>query len=288
MIRVTLRIFAIIVVALAGALSAVANFTVHGVTGSVQITHNGVTTNAVVGMEIATNDLIIIGDDSSIDVLESRNGRDQIYTSTSTGQMSVTRIVFDASKKASNNGKTVADATRMGKSNQSREGVVYVEKGKVTRALSSYDPEAEQVQVDVDQLARRVYAAIMAGTAGLDNQEATIVIKHQRTDSNGLRFMVENTRSFPIYFNVIKRSPGNNFVEISEVGQPVGSYALQPDQSIARGQNSGMDMDSSHLLIVTNYYFDVDELLTKLNGYILSNEPVTENQANFPLRLCRF
>lgn len=260
---------------------AFADFTVREVTGNVQIKQGGGTKDATVGMVIKPVDLIIIPENGSIKILDSRTS--QIYESTTSGQVTATRIVFDASKKAASNSASINDKLRMGSDGRTG-GVVYVEKGKVTRALRAYDPTAEQVQLDVDQLSRRLYAMLSDSTAmANDNDEPGVVVRHRRNERNGLSFMVENAMPFPIYFNVVKKEPGCKEIEISEIGQPVGSYALQPDQSMARDQKSGLDPECGHMLIVTNYYFDVDELLNKLNTLITSNTPVENDSAQFPL-----
>lgn len=263
-------------------LTGAAHYTVHELIGHVQLKQGLNTIDVVTGMNVKPTDLIIIPEHAAVKILDTRNSR--IYESTSAGQMSVTRIVFDASKKASDNSSSVHDKLRM-REDKSAEGIVLVEKGKVTRVLREYDPNSDQIQLDIDQLANKIYAALRDSTAldANDEENSPIVIRHKHNEQNGLSFMVENGLPFSIYFNVIKPMPDNGVIEISELGQPVGSYVLQPDQSMARTQHSGLNPNDDHVLIVTNYYFDVDELLTKLNDLSKQSAPSTAETPDFPL-----
>lgn len=265
-----------------GLAQASAHYSVKSVSGNVKLRQGSKTVTATAGMEIKPADLIIIGDDSSIDVLDSIDS--QIYSARTPGQMTVTRIMFDAKKKARSNSGTVHDKIRMGKTADSGSGVIFIEKGKVTRALSTYDPDAERVQVDVDLLSQRLYAMLSNSLQDLDAMKSPVTIRNSRNDGNGILFSVENTLAFPIYFNVIKFGD-DGVICISELGQPVGSYALQPDQSIARSQNSGLTRAENHILVMTNYYFEVDELLTKLNSLIDGNAVPGDPGGDFPLYL---
>lgn len=263
-----------------GLAQASAHYSVKSVSGNVRLRQGSKTVTATAGMEIKPADLIIIGDDSSIDVLDSIDS--QIYSARTPGQMTVTRIMFDAKKKARSNSGTVHDKIRMGKTADSGSGVIFIEKGKVTRALSTYDPDAERVQVDVDLLSQRLYAMLSDSLHDIGSQKSPVVIRNSHNDGNGILFSVENTLAFPIYFNVIKLGD-DGVVSISELGQPVGSYALQPDQSIARCQNSGLSPSENHILIMTNYYFEIDELLTKLNRLIAEKAIPGNPDSDFPL-----
>ncbi len=277
-----IRLQTIILTLILGVMPAMAHYTVKGISGQVQIKQGTRVLTAISGMQIKAADLIIIGNDSSIDILDSIDS--QIYTSSTPGQVTVTRIMFEAKKKARSNSDTVHDKIRMGKSTKQGDGVVYVDKGKVTRALSTYDPEADRVQVDVDQLSKRLYAMLADSLRAAASLETSVIIRNARTESNGLRFMVENTLTFPIYFNLFKVNAGHpdSGIAISELGQPVGSYALQPAQTIAREQTVGLNPEETHLLIMTNYYFEIDELLTKLNKLITDHAEVS-NTGDFPL-----
>lgn len=275
------RTYALILALVMGLLPAMAHYSVKKVSGHVQLKSGATTVAATPGMQIKAADLIIIGSDSSIDILDSIDS--QIYTANTPGQVTVTRIMFDAKKKARSNAGTVHDKIRMGKSADHGDGVVFVDKGKVTRALASYDPEAGDVQVDVDMLSRKIYGVLSGSLDEIAGLETSVVVRDKRTDNNGLRFMVENTLSFPVYFNLLKLSgDGRGAIAVSELGQPVGSYVLQPDQSIAREQNTGIDAGERHLLIMTNYYFEIDELLTKINELISAGAEV-DSPADFPL-----
>lgn len=267
------------------AIPAMAKYTVKAVAGDVKLKQGGHLVAAAPGMEIKAADLIVVGHDASLDILDSLDSK--IYTTSTPGQSTVTRIVFDAKKAARSNSDAVNGNLRMGRSSQG-QGIVYVEKGKVTRALSVYDPTAREVRVDVDKLANRVYAMMLDSLHGTAEAPSGIDIRYERTEGGGLRFLVGNNLTFPIYFNVFKITDGKTErVEISELGQPVGSYALQPAQIIVREQLSGCDPSESQVLIMTNYYFDIDELIARLNALTSAGDrPVAE--ADFPLYIKTF
>lgn len=278
--RLMKHIFTLCAAIIIGLTQASAHYSVSSVSGNVHIKQGAKTVTATAGMTIKPADLIIIGEDSSIDILDSIDS--QIYSAGTPGQVTVTRIMFDAKKKARSNSNVVHDKIRMGKTAESGDGVIFVQKGKVTRALSTYDPDAERVQVDVDMLSRRLYSMLLDSLNDISALNSPVIIHNRHNESNGILFSVENILSFPIYFNVMKLND-DGMVSISELGQPVGSYALQPDQSIARCQNSGLSGNECHILIMTNYYFEIDELLTKLNALVAEKAAPGNPEGDFPL-----
>ncbi|MDE7389262.1 MAG: hypothetical protein K2M97_08445 [Muribaculaceae bacterium] len=257
-----------------------AHYTVKSVSGRVQLKQGANVVDAVPGMTVNPSDLILIGNESTIDILDSMDSK--IYTGSAPGQNTVTRIIFDAKKNSRSNSATIHNKLRMGKDTNGTDGVVFVDKGKVTRALSTYAPDAERVQINVDQLSQRLYA-MLTDPAGIPDLETSVEINMRRNPLGGMMFVVENTLTFPIYFNVFKVSAHNpSEIEISELGQPVGSYAIQPEQSIAREQRTAVSGGYRHLFVMTNYYFDIDELLTKLSTLLNERPPVT-SCGEFPL-----
>lgn len=276
------RILSLIVFALISEIAAFAHYTIYETSRNVLVKQGSKTLAANTNMQLNAADLLIIPENAKVKILDSRNS--QIYESISSGQLSVTRIIFDASKRASNNSNTLHDNLLNG-DKKDETGVVLIEKGKVTRSLNIFDPTVEQMQVDIDLLSKKIYS-ILSDSTHLHEQtvaDTPITIRHARNGHDGLNFMVENSMPHPVYFNVVKLSPESSLLEISEVGQPVGSYVLQPDQALTRTQRSGIDPDSEHILIVTDHYFDIDNLLTNLNFLIANHTPVDSVTQDFTL-----
>ncbi len=133
----------------------------------------------------------------------------------------VSRLIFRARNKADSNAASVNGKLRLTREKEP-EGVVFVEKGKVTRSLAAYDPEGVSMQMDADMLSRRLYTLLLDSIDAPSPASALALTR--RIDPDGLSFMVENTLQHPIYFNVFKISSTDGSVTISELGQPVGSY----------------------------------------------------------------
>lgn len=260
-----------------GAFSANAQeYKVRSVKGNVQIKCGAKTKTASAGMSVTNRDMIVVPKGGTIKIIDTRDS--QIYEYDGPGQTSVTSLIFDAKKAASSNSSTIHKNLTMRSRNG---GLVMAEKGKVTRALEVYDPEAQQMQIDVSMLAARVYPLATDSADNCTGADAPVLLSHERTPEGGLSMKLENTLNFPVYFNIIKHNGEGQFC-ISEIGQPVGSYVVQPAQSISREQFKGIDPQVRHLMIVTNYYYDVDELLNSLNTLTLQQAQATQT-TDFPL-----
>ena len=55
-------------------------------------------------------------------------------------------------------------------------------------------------------------------------------------------------------------------IDVSELGQPVGSYVILPGQTLARTQEKAPDSSQKHILIATHYYFSIDDLVEALRS----------------------
>lgn len=244
-------------------LPSMAKYTIHSIKGDVKIERAGQLVSVTKGMEVSATDNLHIAQGAKVEILNSVNSK--IFSSTRAGEFNVTRIVIDAQIKAKDHGANVSgnlQMTRFGKSKNNNP--MWVQKGKVTRTMEQYDPTADKIQTDPTHLANWIVAT-MAASAKNSGKEFPVKVDHQSTPAGGLNFTLENSLDFPVYFNILKTEGDSiSSVAISELGQPMGSYVVLPGQTISREQFSGIKPDSRHLLILTPYYFDIDELLPKI------------------------
>ncbi len=190
-----------------------AEYIVQSVTGTVELSHNNKSAALKKGMALAPTDMIKLGNGASIDIFDSADSK--IYTANASGLYSVSRLIFDARRKARSNASSIHGKLRLTKGKEP-EGVVFVEKGKVTRALTIYDPEAQNMQMDIDKLSRRLYS-LLRDSLGQTTVQPDATVLSQRIEPDGLSFMVENTLSYPIYFIVFTINGNNASVTISEL-----------------------------------------------------------------------
>lgn len=274
------RFFLLITALILTAAGIKAEYIVESVTGNVELSHHNKSAVVTKGMTLAPSDMIKLGNGASLDIFDTTDSK--IYTADASGLYSVSRLIFDARRKARSNASSIHGKLRLTKGKEP-EGVVFVEKGKVTRALTVYDPEARNMQMDIDKLSRRLYS-LLRDSLGQTTAQPDATVLSQRIEPDGLSFMVENTLSYPIYFNVFKINGTDGSVTISELGQPVGSYAILPTQFLAREQRAGLAPNELHIMIMSDFFFDIDELLTGLNALIDKNEEITATE-NIPIHL---
>lgn len=244
-------------------LGARADYSVKSIDGYVRLLKHGQITTLSPGMKLDPNDQVKIHNGSTLKIFSSTDSK--IYTLTTPGIEKVARLIFQARREARSNATAVNKQMKLTR-NADNEGVVFVEKGKVTRSLAVYDPEGQNLQMDAGKLAESllVHLRDSLGTASAAEEIALT----RRIDPDGLSFMVENVLDHPIYFNVFKISSTDGSVTISELGQPVGCYAILPTQFLAREQTTGLNSQELHLLLFTDFYFDIDEVLSKLNALL--------------------
>lgn len=269
---------------LVAAVSLSANYTIYSFSGKVTVTQAGKQTAAEKGMKVNASDQIEIGQGAKVEIYNAATK--EIFTSSTAGRNSVMGIMLDARKQASKTTGAINDRMRFSAPGGNPDTRLYTE-GLVKRSMQTYDPGAESLVVEPRALALHI-AGALRNPQTLDTDAAnSIPLTHSHKDGGGLQFRVENTRSFPIYINVIKVSEtalGN--VEISELGQPMGSYVVLPGQAISREHFAGLDMAQSHILILTNCRFDIDELIEQVNMIFADN--VTDSpDANLPVMLRR-
>ena len=269
MLRYLLSLFAII-----GTFSVVlAHYSIHSATNGVQIESGGKTAPANKGSEIKANDYIIIPDGAEVEIYNDLDKK--IYKSINTGKISVTRLMIEAKKTASDNSRNVASRLQLTKSkNAEPEGEkIYVEKGMVRRSLAVFDPEADNLQVNSKSLGKLIARYLTQPTTDAYKNVA-VDVTTGAVDSVGVYFRIVNTLEFPVYFNVLKfdsqPDKDQQKVEISMLGQPDGSYVLLPGQAITRESFKSLPEDERHLLVVTHVRYDLDEVVDE-TGNALNN-----------------
>lgn len=280
------HLFSLIAVILCS-ISAMAHYSIHSATPGVKIESSGKSSDATKGTEIKANDFLVIPEGG---VVEIYNDLDKnIYKSLSSGKISVTRLMIDAKKMASDNSKNVASRLRLKKDggSESEGEKIYVEKGMVRRSLAVFDPEADNLQVNSRSLGRMI-ARFINSSDSTGFNDVAVNISKGTVDSIGVFFRIVNTLEFPVYFNVLKfdNTPqqGLRKVEISMLGQPDGSYVLLPGQAMTRESFSALPSDERHLLVVTHVRYDLDEVVDE-TGNAISNPEATDQAPKFPLMI---
>lgn len=262
-----------------------AHYIVHSNSEGVQIESSGNRVSAKKGMEVKANDYVIIPEGMEIEIYNDLDKN--IYKSVSTGKISVTRLMIESKKTASDNSKNVASRLRLSKNNADNEGErIYVEKGMVRRSLEVFDPEANNIQVDSKTLAKKIVDFFQSPAEG-DTSNIAVEINNSASDSAGVYFKIVNTLNFPVYFNILKISDqqkeNNQRVEISSLGQPDGSYVLLPGQSLMKESIYNLPRDEKHLLVVTHFRYDLDEVVDETNNLINNHVETDDNRINLPL-----
>lgn len=275
--RLRLKALSMLLLFLAAAFSASAQYSIYSFAGDVQVKRAGKMMSAANEMKITSADRLILGPNSSLQILNARDSR--LYKCDRQGEHTLSGIMLDADNES--NSSTLHRRMRMGKGDV-QEGTMYVEKGKVTRALDTFDPAAVNVHVDPVSLANYIAAALGNPAAG--NPFPAVI--ETENNGSGLSFEITNTMSDPLYINVITiGSLANGEFDISRLGQPVGAYVLLPNQSIRRAQLSPAYPGEQHLIVATDYYFSIDELIDNLSRIFKENTVPAIVPASMPVYL---
>lgn len=278
------RVLSLFVILILASPSVFAHFKVFSFSGDVLIKQSGRTVKATEGADVSAAAIIIVPEGGSVELLDTRDSK--TYKSTTPGQHSPSNIIFEARKQSVGTVSAVNRNLKIGKTaGSNRDKVVYLAKGKVTRALGSYDPASDTLQIDNDMLGRFV-ARQLAHPEAINRQQFPVAIDSRQTPEGALQLSVRNTISFPVYFNVLKIDATNPDAEVrlSEIGQPVGCYVLLPNQVITRIQLADIDPDSRHFVVMGHYYFEVDRMLDAINE-ARSAAPAADDSLDIPVYL---
>lgn len=279
------RILGIILsVFLSSFISVEAHYTVHSSRGA-RIIESGKEKELTAGMKMNPTDMIIIPEGGILEIYNDVDKR--IYSSTRSGKMSVTRLVIEAKGKAGSHKESINGSLRFGNRSSRNDARIYTEKGMVKRSMKVYDPEGDNVEMNATTLADFIAGRIRSGQLN-DQVPPEVELISLSNDSVALLFKVRNNLEYPVYFNVIKIRNGNSpEVEISELGQPSGSYILLPGQSLSREHFPKMSSEYSHLMIMASCQYDIDEVLDKISEKLLEKEDSETCILNLPVELIR-
>lgn len=257
-----------------------AQFVLHDFTGSAEIKRNGAEVTPKKGMDCERNDQITLADGATLTLLNKINNT--IYNADGPLQsQTVTSIVALAMKRSKQHASNVIEGITI--SANSTSGPVFEQNGMVRRSQAVLDPEAYLVNIEPEALAIAIINAYKSAS------NPHILLEVESDVSNGLSFMARSIDESPVYFNVIKFRTGNDGVldsaDISELGQPVNAYVLQPQQELTREQPTPTAAGEVHLLVATPFGFDVDELLDILDELISSNADIPASDPDIKLGL---
>lgn len=260
-----------------------ANYTLYSFTGNITITQAGKQVTPEKGMKVNASDQIDIPQGAKVEIYNSATK--EIFSSSVAGKNSVMGIMLDARKQASKTAGAINDRMRFSAGGGNPDTRLYTE-GLVKRSMQVYDPGAESLVVEPRALALHIANALLAPQT-LASSAIPTPVAHSHLDGGGMQFRVENVLGFPIYLNVVKiRETSLGSVEISELGQPMGSYVVLPGQAIAREHFAGLDPAESHILVITHCRFDIDELIEHINT-IFSENDNEQPDSNLPVYLRR-
>lgn len=260
-----------------------ANYTLYSFTGNITITQAGKQVTPEKGMKVNASDQIDIPQGAKVEIYNSATK--EIFSSSVAGKNSVMGIMLDARKQASKTAGAINDRMRFSAGGGNPDTRLYTE-GLVKRSMQVYDPGAESLVVEPRALALHIANALLAPQT-LESSAIPTPVAHSHLDGGGMQFRVENVLGFPVYLNVVKiRETSLGSVEISELGQPMGSYVVLPGQAIAREHFAGLDPAESHILVITHCRFDIDELIEHINT-ILSENDNEQPDSNLPVYLRR-
>lgn len=249
------------------ALTSQAQYTLYKSVGTVGIERQGKPLEVTKGMKLSSQDVVTLGDDGEVEILNSIDSR--IYTSVKPGRYTVLRITIDAEAHAKDNSNAFKG---LGVKREAKKAEVYEDEGVVSRALVVYDPDNQNMEVDCRKMGISLLKRL-GNPASEQADSALLKLKVGKPTADALTFEFYNEFDFPVYFNVLKiKDAEAGAMDISELGQPIGSYVVQPRQSLMRSQAAGLPQGERHVLVMTHHYFDIDKLL--LNIEELKSSPL--------------
>lgn len=265
-----------------GILAHAQHYSIHSATTGAKVETGGKTVDATKGLPVKSADVVVIPQGGSVEIYNSLDKR--IYKSLRPGKITVTRMIIEAREVATDNSASVASRVNLARSGAASNRNVYHEKGMVTRALETYDPDAVDKEMNTDSLAQFVLQSMGSAPA---TDKLPLPITHGPTGDSGLFFRVENNLEAPVYFNVLRIGAKDKTAEISQLGQPEGSYVLLPQQAIRRDNMGNLNPAYSHILILTPYRFDINQLITKINELTAagSTSKADENMPAYVIQL---
>lgn len=246
-------------------------YSIYSHTKGVKVESGGKSVDATDGMPLKPNDMLVIPANGSVSVHDKNSG--DIFTSVSTGKISVTKLKIEASRKAASKGESMLSGmkSRFGDGGAVGGSRVYKERGMVNRSLTAYDPEGDGIE-----MAPGILAAYIAGKVLNRKYDGVpLDLAYGEKGDGGLFFNLHNTLDYPVYFNVLKIAAGEgNEVEISPLGQPNGTYVVLPRQAIRREHFDTLPVGETHVVVVTPCQFDLDAVIEQVNTLVRNPEAI--------------
>lgn len=273
------RFLSLLLLLISVAFASSAAYVVRGVEGTVKVIRQGTTIIPKPQAQLEPNDFVKIEKDARLDVLDTSTNK--IYSLDTPKIDKLSRLIDRAKKGANNSLETLQSNVRISR-NKRDNGVVYAEKGKIKRSQEVFDPEGAHLEMDNDKLGEKLYEKLLEISDDSDGKSREKYPEYfvitQNSPKDGISFSVENTLDHPIYFNLFKINQSTGSITISELGQPIGCYALLPSQGISREQSKGVDPNELHILIMTGFQFDIDNLINKLNALIDAKVQISNSE----------
>lgn len=261
------RLSVLLVIILTASIAVPAQYTLYKSIGDVTIERQGKPLEVVKGMKLSSQDVINLGRDGEVEILNSIDSR--IYTSVKPGSYTVLRITIDAEAHAKDNTNAFKG---LGIKREAKKTEVYEDEGVVSRALVVYDPDNQNMEVDCRKMGISLLSRLGSGCPS-QGDNSLLKLKVDQPSADALAFEFHNEFDFPVYFNVLKiKDAEAGAMDISELGQPIGCYVVQPRQSLMRSQMDGLPQGERHVLVMTHHYFDIDKLLLNIDE--LKSSPV--------------
>lgn len=237
---------------------ATAQYSVYDLSGDVKVQRSGSTVAAEKNMSLKAPDYVIIPEGAWIQI-HSKLGS-KLYKSTESGTFKVTDIIFNSEHAAKDNERNIRTGIALSGS-RDKNNSVYVDRGVVTRSLAQFDPDADNRTVDTDIMARVLCSTIISGKG-----RALPVDFAGHANAEDFSLTLNNIMQSPVYFNVVKYDDKTRLASVSELGIPVGNYVLPAGNTLTRMAPAVAEhVEGVHLVILTYYTYDIDEVLNKVN-----------------------
>lgn len=251
----------------------------HSATEGVAVLSGGKKATATAGMTLKPVDSLIIPEGGSAEVLNTSDNR--IYKSVRYGQVSVTKLIIEARESAGSKMGNIGSKISLAKNTSPSGRRIYKEQGVVNRSLCVYDPEAGNVEMDIESLARFVTARLRKDST--ESLPEGIAIETGKAGDAGHSVRVANSGTVPVYFNILSyaESPAPR-IEISRIGQPGACYVLLPSQSLAREQLTSLGGDRL-FIVMTPCTFELDRLIDEVNRLLADPDSDAKADNSLPV-----
>lgn len=232
---------------------------IHDFAGSVKIKQGDKQPfNATKEKSLGFNDKIIIKDGAWVQIRENF-GNKRIYKCETPGTYTILQIKNSGERQQVNHAGGIIKIAFNDKSRTQKTNTTTVP-GVTRHALSAYDPDAAAVVMDPQSVALSLCNADLTDTI----QGLPVEYIGGANDTN-MMFKITNTFSSPIYLNVFKIDTAEKTIAVSNLGNPLGNYALPPAEELIRISPTVEKEGEKTYVVMTCYPFDVEAALALAN-----------------------